>query len=259
MGLGSCGLYVSFGKKKDIAGPDEHMSPDPQENVSDEFQSCPSYSNTIRWCSKSPSDGTLVTEEFGHRRSLSQGGNIHKPPRNILIPGRSSGATEAVNLASQADRDSVTKNKFCHQRSFSQGNCYETPRNNLVPNRSSDANQAVKHGLSSSACHYYGHGNIIKGFNSITQLQNPGSVEEINNMANLKYRKGYFKEAVPLYDKAIALCPQNAIYHTNKAAALISLGRFTEAVEECLKAIKCDPSCSSAHYRLGTLFTRYSL
>nr|XP_011466052.1 PREDICTED: TPR repeat-containing thioredoxin TTL4-like isoform X2 [Fragaria vesca subsp. vesca] len=257
MGLGSCGLYVSFGKKKDIAGPDEHMSPDPQENVSDEFQSCPSYSNTIRWCSKSPSDGNLVTVEFGHRRSLSQGGNIHKPPRNILIPGRSSGATEAVNLASLADRDSVTKYKFCHQRSFSQGNCYETPGNNLVPNRSSDANQAVKHGLSSSAGHYYGHGNIIKGFNSITQLQSPGSVEEINNMANLKYRKGYFKEAVPLYDKAIALCPQNAIYHTNKAAALISLGRFTESVEECLKAIKCDPSCSRAHYRLGTLFTRF--
>ncbi|XP_004302130.1 PREDICTED: TPR repeat-containing thioredoxin TTL4-like [Fragaria vesca subsp. vesca] len=76
-------------------------------------------------------------------------------------------------------------------------------------------------------------------------------------MANLKYRKGYFKEAVPLYDKAIALCPQNAIYHTNKAAALISLGRFTESVEECLKAIKCDPSCSRAHYRLGTLFTRF--
>ncbi|XP_050383698.1 TPR repeat-containing thioredoxin TTL4-like [Argentina anserina] len=253
MSLGGCGLYVSFGKKKSVVG-NEQLSPSPQKSASDCFDSSP---NTIMWCSKSSCDRDLVTEKkFRHRRSFSQG-NIHKPPQNILIPGKSSAAGQAVNTASQADKDLVTENKFSHQRSFSQGNCYVTPRNNLVPQRASDANQAARHGLSSGACHYYGHGNIIKGLSSITQPKSPASVEEINYLANMKHRKGYFKEAISLYDMAIALCPQNAAFRTNKAAAFISLGRLTEAVEECLKAIKCDPSCSRAHYTLGSIYTRF--
>ncbi|PRQ41602.1 putative tetratricopeptide-like helical domain-containing protein [Rosa chinensis] len=256
MGLGTCGLYVPFGKKKTSVGH-EHLSPNPRKYVSDSFESSPSHSNTNMLCSKSPSDRNLVTEkEFCHRRSSSVG-NIHKPPRNILTSGRSSDASQAVKWASQADRDLVTEKKFHHQRSFSQGNCYENPQNNLVPRRASDANQAAKQCLSSTRCQYYGHGNIIKGLNSVTKPQDPESVEEINNLGNMKYRNGYFKEAISLYDKAIALCPQNAAFHSNKAAAFISLGRLTEAVEECLKAIKCEPSCSRAHYRLGTLYTRF--
>lgn len=251
MGLGTCGIYVSFGKKRSVVGH-EHLSPKPQKFVSDVFESSSSSDSTILWSSKSPNDRNLVTEkEFRHQRSFSQC-NIYKPPRNYLIPGRSSDAN-------QADRNLVTEKKFSHQRSFSQGNCYEPPQNNLVPRRASDANQAAEQGLGSGRCHYYGHGNIIKGLNSITRPKNPASVEELNNLGNMKYRKGYFKEAIPLYDKAIALSPQNAAFHTNKAAALISLGKLTEAVEECLKAIKCDPSCSRAHYMLGTLCTRYCL
>ncbi|KAK9919305.1 hypothetical protein M0R45_027909 [Rubus argutus] len=248
MGLGTCGLYVSFGKKRSVVGH-EHLSPKPQKFVSDVFESSSSDS-TILWSSKSPNDRNFVTEkEFRHQRSFSQG-NIYKPPRNYLISGRSSDAN-------QADRNMVTEKKFSHQRSFSQGNCYETPQNNLAPRRASDANQAAEQGLGSGRCHHYGRGNIIKGLNSIPRPKHPASVEEFNNLGNMKYRKGCFKEAIPLYDKAIALSPQNAAFHTNKAAALISLGRLTKAVEQCLKAIKCDPSCSRAHYKLGTLCARF--
>ena len=114
------------------------------------------------WCSESPSDRNLVMgKELRHRRSFSQS-NLPKPPQNTLIHGRSSSASQAVNRASQADKDLVAEKKFHHhQRSFSQGNCYETPRNNVVIRRASDANQAAKRGVPDLKCHYYGHGNII--------------------------------------------------------------------------------------------------
>ncbi|VVA25387.1 PREDICTED: TPR [Prunus dulcis] len=83
------------------------------------------------------------------------------------------------------------------------------------------------------------------------------SVEGLNNMGNMEYRRASFLDAISFYDRAIALCPQNAACHYNKAASLIGLGRLTESMEECLQAIKCDPSCSRAHHRLGILYARY--
>ncbi|XP_020422557.1 inactive TPR repeat-containing thioredoxin TTL3-like [Prunus persica] len=83
------------------------------------------------------------------------------------------------------------------------------------------------------------------------------SVEGLNNMGNMEYRRASFLDAISFYDKAIALCPQNAACHYNKAASLIGLGRLTESMEECLQAIKCDPSCSRAHHRLGILYARF--
>lgn len=82
-------------------------------------------------------------------------------------------------------------------------------------------------------------------------------VERLNNMGNMKYRRASFLDAISFYDKTIALCPQNAACHNNKAASLIGLGRLTESMEECLQAIKCYTLCSRARHRLGILYTRY--
>ncbi|KAF8397410.1 hypothetical protein HHK36_016326 [Tetracentron sinense] len=127
----------------------------------------------------------------------------------------------------------------------------------------------------------YGHGSIIKGVNNVENTTRTNcltianknreekqncptsrtaqlfeSAGELKNVGNEKYRKGHFMEAISFYDKAIALCPRNAAFHNNKAAALAALGRCTEAVGECLEAIDCDPSYVRAHYRLGGLYTR---
>ncbi|KAL6278024.1 hypothetical protein ACE6H2_021625 [Prunus campanulata] len=83
------------------------------------------------------------------------------------------------------------------------------------------------------------------------------SVEGLNNMCNMEYGRASFLDAISFYDKTIALCPQNAACHNNKAASLIGLGRLTESMEECLQAIKCDTLCSRAHHRLGILYTRF--
>ncbi|KAL6336625.1 hypothetical protein AAG906_035939 [Vitis piasezkii] len=139
-----------------------------------------------------------------------------------------------------------------------------------------EPSQSSKNVLGFGGCNY-GHGSIMKGVKNVENLSNvcevtrskalaekPNcrvvphfeSVEKLKNAGNQEYRRGRYMEAISFYDKAIALNCQNAACHNNKAAALAGLGKFTEAVGECLQAINCDPSYSRAHYRLGTLYTR---
>lgn len=80
--------------------------------------------------------------------------------------------------------------------------------------------------------------------------------EDVKNAGNDQYKKGHFAEALCLYDRAISLSPGHAPYRSNRAAALTGLGRYGEAVEECLDAIRLDPSYGRAHHRLGSLYLK---
>ncbi|XP_010502364.1 PREDICTED: TPR repeat-containing thioredoxin TTL2-like [Camelina sativa] len=80
--------------------------------------------------------------------------------------------------------------------------------------------------------------------------------EEVKRIGNDMFKKGCFTEALKLYDRAIELSPSNATYHSNRAAALSSLGQIGEAVNECEKAIKLDPKFARAHHRLAFLLLR---
>lgn len=82
------------------------------------------------------------------------------------------------------------------------------------------------------------------------------NAEEVKRFGNEMYKKGCFTEALKLYDIAIELSPSNATYHSNRAAALSSLGQIGEAVSECQKAIKLDPKFARAHHRLAFLLLR---
>lgn len=82
------------------------------------------------------------------------------------------------------------------------------------------------------------------------------NAEEVKRFGNEMYKKGCFTEALKLYDRAIELSPSNATYHSNRAAALSSLGQIGEAVNECQKAIKLDPKFARAHHRLAFLLLR---
>lgn len=52
------------------------------------------------------------------------------------------------------------------------------------------------------------------------------------------------------------MSPENASYKSNRAAALTALGRYADAVQECLDAIRLDPSYGRAHQRLGSLYLK---
>ncbi|KAH1110777.1 hypothetical protein GLYMA_04G103400v4 [Glycine max] len=80
--------------------------------------------------------------------------------------------------------------------------------------------------------------------------------EVLKSMGNEAYKQGRFEEALALYDRAIAVDSKKATYHCNKSAALISLGRFLQAIVECEEAIRLEPSYGRAHTRLATIYFR---
>lgn len=125
----------------------------------------------------------------------------------------------------------------------------------------------------------YGHGSIIRGFparslsdpippmtgKSDHSLQLPANkasvmmsmnLEEIKRAGNEHYKEGKFSEALKLYDRAIAICPENAACRSNRAATLMAMGRLGEAVKECEQAVRLDPMYGRAHQRLASLYLR---
>lgn len=134
-------------------------------------------------------------------------------------------------------------------------------------------NRSAKPDVLGSGTANYGHGSIMRGGGSAKcassdVVNSPsrnawssvrgGSVdpEEVKKAGNEMYKKGCFGEALGLYDKAIALAPGNAAYRSNRAAALMGLGRVVEAVKECEEAVRLDPNYWRAHQRLGALLIR---
>ncbi|KAJ4980563.1 hypothetical protein NE237_031400 [Protea cynaroides] len=80
--------------------------------------------------------------------------------------------------------------------------------------------------------------------------------EEVKKAGNEQYKRGNFVEALSLYDRAIAISPDNAACRSNRAAALAGLGRLIEAVRECEEAVRLDPGYGRAHQRLASLHLR---
>ena len=133
-------------------------------------------------------------------------------------------------------------------------------------------NRSAKPDVLGSGTANYGHGSIMRGGGSAkcassdvvnSPSRNAWSVrggsvdpEEVKKAGNEMYKKGCFGEALGLYDKAIALAPGNAAYRSNRAAALMGLGRVVEAVKECEEAVRLDPNYWRAHQRLGALLIR---
>ena len=103
-------------------------------------------------------------------------------------------------------------------------------------------------------------GNIVRRNSCSDELRgvsNKLDPEALKRMGNEAYKQGRFREALSLYDKAIALDSNKAVYHSNKSAALTGLGRLIEAVFECKEAIRIEPSYQRAHHRLASLYLRY--
>ncbi|XP_072966842.1 inactive TPR repeat-containing thioredoxin TTL3-like [Typha angustifolia] len=80
--------------------------------------------------------------------------------------------------------------------------------------------------------------------------------EELKEMGNEEYKKGRFEEAVELYERAILMDAGKASYWSNKAASLMGMGRFLDAVADCREAVRIDPSYGRAHLRLASLYLR---
>ncbi|ERN13895.1 TPR repeat-containing thioredoxin TTL1 isoform X2 [Amborella trichopoda] len=109
----------------------------------------------------------------------------------------------------------------------------------------------------------YGHGSVVRGGRAggggETMAGASGhinNVEEVKRKGNEEYRKGNMERALVHYERAIAMAPENAACHGNRAAALAGLGRVWEAVRECEEALRIDPTYLRVHQRLASLHLR---
>uniref|UniRef100_A0A0D9UYC1 Thioredoxin domain-containing protein n=1 Tax=Leersia perrieri TaxID=77586 RepID=A0A0D9UYC1_9ORYZ len=129
------------------------------------------------------------------------------------------------------------------------------------------APRAARHDVLGSGTANYGHGSIVRSRSggvvvggeedaAVRRALSSADPEELKKAGNEQYKKGYFEEALRLYDRALALCPDNAACRGNRAAALIGLRRIGEAVKECEEAVRIDPSYGRAHQRLASLHIR---
>lgn len=92
-------------------------------------------------------------------------------------------------------------------------------------------------------------------------LIDPEKAEEARVRGNEAFKKGDWTEAYKAYEEMASRAPEDPRSYSNKAAALIKLGEFPSAVDECKMAIKKDKTFIRAYIRKAqALFTmkRYS-
>lgn len=81
------------------------------------------------------------------------------------------------------------------------------------------------------------------------------NAEEYKAAGNKFFKIKDYPRAIEEYSKAIEADPHNATYFSNRAAALMSAGRFIAALEDCKVADQYDPDNMKILLRLGRLYT----
>ena len=74
---------------------------------------------------------------------------------------------------------------------------------------------------------------------------------EYKEMGNEAFRKGQFPKAVEWYTSALMVKDDQATLYTNRAQALIKIGKFYDASHDCRKAIKLKPDFIKAYIHLS--------
>uniref|UniRef100_A0AAQ6IFE3 DnaJ homolog subfamily C member 7 n=1 Tax=Anabas testudineus TaxID=64144 RepID=A0AAQ6IFE3_ANATE len=75
--------------------------------------------------------------------------------------------------------------------------------------------------------------------------------EGFKEQGNAFYIKKDYAEAFNYYTKAIDMCPKNASYYGNRAATLMMLCRYREALEDSQQAVRLDNTFVKGHLREG--------
>jgi tetratricopeptide (TPR) repeat protein len=80
---------------------------------------------------------------------------------------------------------------------------------------------------------------------------NPGHADSFHMLGVIASQCGQPEAAVACIDRAIALQPSAALYHVNRASALLALGRLDDAVDGCQAALRLKRNCAEAYQVLG--------
>ncbi|KAL5571019.1 hypothetical protein UlMin_020616 [Ulmus minor] len=218
--------------------------------------------------SPNPLESNRSGSRPGHRRSVSAGAPLIYSGGSFGSINNGGGGGSSANSATSASSSSTIA-VFPSGNICPSGKILKTGMGSRTP---------TKTDVLGSGTGNYGHGNIMRGGAKLagsgdgngggnTQVAGETSAvkramfnsdpEKVKKAGNELYRRGYFVEALGLYDRAVSLSPDNAAYRSNRAAALTALGRFGEAVRECEEAVRLDPGYGRAHQRLGSLYLRF--
>ncbi len=91
----------------------------------------------------------------------------------------------------------------------------------------------------------------LRAFQQVVR-ENPAREEAWSTLAYLHAQKGEFSEAIPAFERALALKPDDASLSFNAAFAMQRAGDHARAMELMQRAITLDPKLDRAWYGLGT-------
>jgi len=86
---------------------------------------------------------------------------------------------------------------------------------------------------------------------------NPDSVEDILLLANLLGNTGRLGDAIPLYERALELAPDDTAARVAFAQALAAGDLNVDAEFQLLRALEIDPDIQQAHYYLAELYVAW--
>ena len=81
--------------------------------------------------------------------------------------------------------------------------------------------------------------------------ENSQKANEYKEMGNDAFRQAQYKRAMELYTSALMIKDDSHILYTNRAQALIKLGKHLDASHDCRKAIKLKPEFIKAYIHLS--------
>ncbi len=76
-------------------------------------------------------------------------------------------------------------------------------------------------------------------------------MKEAEHQVNTEIKKGKYKEAIKVFDKAINLDPNNANIYNSRGIAKSSLGQHADAIDDCNKAVGLRSNYAMAYHSRG--------
>ncbi|MDW3208404.1 MAG: tetratricopeptide repeat protein [Reichenbachiella sp.] len=101
-------------------------------------------------------------------------------------------------------------------------------------------------------------GDLIKAITLYKQLTKDmsGQPEPYHRLALIHAQKGEYKEAIPWFEKAVAIMPDHPAYNTNFAETLQRVDQNDRAIELLRKTISRDPNILEANQKLATILKK---
>eukprot|EP00124_Ichthyophonus_hoferi_P000391 Ihof_evm1s14 gene=Ihof_evmTU1s14 len=78
--------------------------------------------------------------------------------------------------------------------------------------------------------------------------------DAMKDQGNEAVKSGDYQGAIKMYSEAISICPDNAIYYVNRAAAYTKLDQLDKAIADCQKGVEINPLYSKGFSRMGTCY-----